>query len=130
MIGRTLTQVRTHGFVPKLMLSFTLAARLEINTSTVLAGNTASQPRLSHQNHGFPGSLFAVDAGIFLNPGDFVCGADHPDPASYSQICLYAPRGRSGRRSAFAVRLADRQLFQRSDHGPAGQAVHVGPAPS
>ena len=45
--------------------------------------------------------------------------ADHPDPAPHPPLRLYEARRRSGRGAAAVVRLADRQLFQHPDHGPA-----------
>src|SRR5438132_8123405 len=85
-----------------------------------------NQPRPGPQHDGFPGSLSAADAGIFLDSPGFACGADHPDSASHSQICVYEAGRRSWRRAVSFVRLADWQLFQPSDRGPAGQAGHGG----
>src|SRR5229473_2629885 len=79
------------------------------------------RPReIESANDEFPGPLPADDAGIVLDPGDLVCRADHPDPAPHPALCLYAPWHRARGGIAAAVWLADSQLFQHSDHGPAG----------
>src|SRR6266571_9007166 len=85
-----------------------------------------NQPRLNHQDDELPSSLFTPDAGIVFNPGLLVPGAAGPDPASHSQIRLYAARRGFWRRPCSAVRFTDRQLFQYSDHGAFRPACKVG----
>src|SRR5258708_1473526 len=85
-----------------------------------------AEPKLNHKYHEFAGPLSAADTGIVFNSGNFARGADHFDPASDSQICLYGARLWSGLRPASFVRLADRQLFQYSGYGVARTAGQVG----